>query len=82
MVTCVDDMHLTSGPNSLGPILLFAVVALEVDRLGVVVSPGSEGVITCALAGPAVHLDLYPANLGTLGALSTLGIARVFTRPT
>ena len=79
-MTSVDDMHLACGPNSLGPTLV--VARSQVYRLGVVVSPGSKGVITCALAGPAVHLDLYPANLGTLGALSTLGIARVFTRPT
>ena len=63
-------MHLACVPNSLGPTLV--VGRSQVDRLGVVVPPGGKRVITCTLAGPAVHLDLHPADLETLGALPTL----------
>ena len=41
------------------------VVRTQVDGLGVVVTPGGESVIACALAGTPVHLDLHPTHLGT-----------------
>ena len=41
------------------------MVRAQVDRLGVVVSPGGESVIAGALAGAPVHLDLDAAHLGT-----------------
>ena len=37
----------------------------QVDGLGVVVTPGGESVIACALAGAPVHLDLDATHLGT-----------------
>ena len=41
------------------------MVRAQVDRLGVVVSPGGESVIAGALAGAPVHLDLDATHLGT-----------------
>ena len=40
------------------------MVGPKVHGLGVVVTPGGEGVVPGALAGAAVHLDLDTTDLG------------------